>query len=53
MTTVRLLLTLDDLRPLIESRPAGRLALRVVPDFPGRMPPMLPAAWIEPLRFPP
>jgi glutathione S-transferase len=49
-TSVRLLMTLDDLRPLIETRPAGELALRVVPNFPGRVPPILPAAWLAPLR---
>lgn len=37
-TSVRLLMTLDDLRPEIEGRPAGRLALEVVPEFPGRIP---------------
>jgi glutathione S-transferase len=36
--TLRLLMTLDDLRPLIEERPAGRLALRLFPDADGRMP---------------
>ncbi len=48
--SVRLAITLDDLRPLIEARPAGKLAMRVVPDYPGKMPPVLPAAWLEPLR---
>ena len=33
--SLRLVMTLDDLRPLIEDRPAGELALRVVPDYPG------------------
>lgn len=42
-TSLRLLLTLDDLRPAIEGRPAGRLALDVVPEFPGRIPAVLPA----------
>lgn len=49
-TSVRLLMTLDDLRPAIEGRPAGALALGLVPDFPGRMPPVLPAEWLVPLR---
>jgi glutathione S-transferase len=48
--SIRLAMTLDDLRPAIESRPAGELALRVVPDYPGRATPVLPAAWLEPLR---
>jgi glutathione S-transferase len=43
---LRLAMTLDDLRPLIEPRPAGALSLRLVPDFPGRTPPILPAAWL-------
>ena len=49
-TSLRLMMTLEDLRPLIEDRAAGKLALRVVPDFPGHMPPVLPGAWLEPLR---
>ncbi len=49
-TCLRLAMSLDDLRPAIEHRPAGALALRVVPDYPGRIPPLLPAAWLEPLH---
>lgn len=45
-----LAMTLDDLRPAIESRPAGELAKRVVPNYPGKTPPILPPAWLEPLR---
>ena len=37
-TSVSLLLTMEDVRPLIEGRPAERLARDVVPDQPGRMP---------------
>jgi glutathione S-transferase len=48
--SVRLAMTLLDLRPLIESRPAGELAARVQPEMPGEIPPILPAAWLEPLR---
>jgi glutathione S-transferase len=48
--TLRLAMTLDDLRPAIEARPAGELAKRLVPNYPGRTPPILPAAWLEPLR---
>ena len=47
-TSVRLLMCFDDLRPLIESRPCGALASRVVPAFPGRIPPVVPAAWLPP-----
>ena len=49
-TSVRLLMTLDDLRPAIAARPAGELAMRVDPDYPGRTPPVLPAAWLSALR---
>src|SRR4051794_7850120 len=45
-----LAMTIDDLRPLIESRPAGALAKRVVPDYPGKTPPILPPAWLQQLR---
>lgn len=47
--SIGLALTLDDLRPAIESRPTGALARRVVPNYPGRMPPVLPAEWLDPL----
>lgn len=45
-----LAMTLEDLRPAIEARPAGKLARRVVPDYPGHTPSILPPAWLEPLR---
>ncbi|HEX7278768.1 MAG TPA: glutathione S-transferase N-terminal domain-containing protein [Solirubrobacterales bacterium] len=48
--SIGLAMTLDDLRPAIESRPAGALARRFVPDYPGRMPPVLPPEWLAPLR---
>lgn len=48
--SLRLAMTLDDLRPAIESRPAGELAKRVVPTYPGKTPPVLPPAWLQPLR---
>jgi glutathione S-transferase len=50
--SLRLLMTLDDLRPAIESRPAGELAMRVAPDYPGKAPPILPQAWLESLQAP-
>jgi glutathione S-transferase len=37
-TSVSLLLTMDDVRPLIEGRPAERLARAVVPRQQGQMP---------------
>lgn len=49
-TSLRLVMALDDLRDAIAAQPAGEMALRVVPDFPGRVPPVFPAAWLEPLR---
>jgi glutathione S-transferase len=48
--SIGLAMTLDDLRPAIENRPAGALAKRVVPNYPGRMPAVLPAEWLAPLR---
>ena len=49
-TSIGLALTLDDLKPAIAGRPAGELANRVVPNYPGQMPPVLPAEWLAPLR---
>lgn len=48
--SIGLMMTLDDLRPAIENRPAGALAKRIVPNYPGRMPAVLPAEWLAPLR---
>lgn len=48
-TSLRLLMTLADLRPAIERRPAGKLALELVPELPGHVDPILPSAWLEPL----
>ncbi len=44
------MMSFDDLRPAIEGRPAGEMALRAIPEFPGRAAPVLPPAWLEPLR---
>jgi glutathione S-transferase len=49
---LRLAMTLQDLRPAIAGRPAGELATRLIPDYPGDAPPVLPANWLEPLRAP-
>lgn len=43
-------MTLDDLRPVIAERPAGELAVRAIPEFPGQAAPVLPARWLEPVR---
>ena len=48
--SIRLAMTFDDLRPAIEKRPAGELATRVIPHFPGRTPPVFPPEWLEGLR---
>jgi glutathione S-transferase len=48
--TLRLAMTFDDLRPAIEKRPAGELAMRLVPEFAGQFPPVFPPEWLEPLR---
>jgi glutathione S-transferase len=45
-----LAMTLDDLRPAIEARPAGALARRIVPSYPGRMPPIAPEEWLAGLK---
>jgi glutathione S-transferase len=50
--SLRLAMSLDDLRPAIEGRPAGRLATRIVGHFPGRTPMVLPPQWLEPLAAP-
>ena len=36
--SLRLMMSLGDLRPLIAARPAGELAMRLFPDFPGDAP---------------
>jgi hypothetical protein len=43
---MRLLMAFDQLRPLIENRPAGALALKVAPDPGGRVPAALPSEWL-------
>ncbi|MGH2980877.1 MAG: glutathione S-transferase family protein [Solirubrobacterales bacterium] len=48
--SVRLAMTLEDLRPAIADRPAGQLAMRVSPGYPGNAPPVLPPSWLESLR---
>lgn len=48
--SLRLAMTMQDLRPAIDARPAGKFARRVIPDYAGDAPPILPPAWLEPLR---
>ena len=47
-TSLGLALTLDDLRPPIAPRPAGALARRLVPDYPGHTPAIIPPPWLDP-----
>lgn len=49
-TSIAMMMTLEDLRPFIEDRPIGRLANRVMPDYPGSTPPGFPTGWLDPLR---
>jgi glutathione S-transferase len=48
-TCLALMMTHEDLRPFIANRPCGRLALRLTPGYPGRMPPAFAAEWLAPL----
>lgn len=47
---VSALMLADDLRPIVEGRPAAALARRVAPDYKGHIGPSLPHEWLEPLR---
>ena len=47
------MLTIADLRDAIDARPAGRLARRLMPRYPGDVPAgTLPADWIQGLASP-
>jgi len=50
LTSIQLLMRLRDLRPHIETRPIGRAAKRLIPFYPGDVPPALPAEWLAPLE---
>jgi glutathione S-transferase len=45
-TSVALLMTMEDVAPLIEGRPAADFARRIAPDFPGHAPKALPPDWV-------
>ncbi len=47
--SLRLAMTMQDLRPTIDARPAGRFARRVIPDYAGDAPPTFPPAWLQAL----
>jgi glutathione S-transferase len=51
--SIGLAMTMADLRPAIEGRPAAALAERIVPDYPGHTPPIFPAAWLDVLAAAP
>jgi glutathione S-transferase len=46
--TIRAMLVMDDLRPFLDGRPALDLARRIVPDYPGTLPSLLPSEWRGP-----
>lgn len=50
VTTVRALLTSEDIARLVEGRRSARWAMELMPEFPGRVPAGLPPDWLEPLR---
>jgi glutathione S-transferase len=45
-TTIRVFLAYEDLRGLVEGRPAAALAMRLLPRYPGPIPPFLPREWL-------
>lgn len=50
-TSIRALISFEDLAPMIERRKAGRFALGVIPAYPTTVPAgFVPAAWLAPLR---
>jgi glutathione S-transferase len=50
-TSVRALLTVEDLRPATSDRPAADLAMRFLPEFGNDFPAgLLPGEWVRPLR---
>jgi glutathione S-transferase len=46
LTSVRLLMCFEDLRPILDGRPAAEQAMRLVPDYPGHIPPVFPVEWL-------
>lgn len=49
--SLRVLISYEDLAPLIERRGAGRFALGLMPDYPTSVPAgFVPAEWLAPLR---
>jgi glutathione S-transferase len=48
--SLQLLMSLEDVAPAIENRPAVELGSRIAPPYPVRTPRVLPPTWLEPLR---
>jgi glutathione S-transferase len=49
-TTMRVFLAYEDLRELVKDRPACDLAMRLLPRYPGPIPPFLPREWLDEVR---
>ncbi len=49
-TALRVLLAIEDLRGVVEGRPAEDLARRILPDYPGPIPKALPQEWRPKVR---
>jgi glutathione S-transferase len=45
-TSVRVLMAFEDLAPLVGERPAGALAMHLLPEYPGPIPAALPREWV-------
>jgi glutathione S-transferase len=45
-TTIRVFLAYEDLSRVLEGRPAAALAMRLLPRYPGPIPPFLPREWL-------
>ena len=45
-TAVRVFLGYEDLRSVVEGRPAAELAMRMLPRYAGPIPPFLPSEWL-------
>lgn len=50
VTTVRVLMSFADIRPLLAGRPAENLALRLLPAWPDEVPSFLPPEWLARAR---
>jgi glutathione S-transferase len=51
--SLRLLMAFEQLSPALEARPAGELAMRLLPRVPEPVPAHLPPAWLGPVRAEP